>query len=178
MEGVPFNRLLSTWECLLAKPPFPQESSREAAWAALDFFVSGLRGLASWGFDDGDRAQGYFEEVVEEGWPATDPDSGKMIFKPTGRVIGRMIHFDTSMPRDTPWEDVRLDHLDLAINLYTGDVAQERLRTPVHQRIETRRTHIFKAAPIALKLLPGIACLFLRKSRRHLPALFARMHLG
>lgn len=75
-----------------------------------------------------------------------------------GILIGRMIHLDAIDSYDTPFEDVRLNHLDLAINIYRGNSIQERknstLATGKRITDATLRTHLF-----ALIILIFLICL-------------------
>ncbi|KUP22070.1 hypothetical protein [Paenibacillus sp. DMB5] len=67
---------------------------------------------------------------------------------------------------DTPFEQVRLNHLDLAINVYQGDSILERMTSTLTtgKRITdaTYRTHIFRADSIMFSDLLEIAFIFFK----------------
>jgi hypothetical protein len=162
LAGVPFGRLLQTKQWNVAMP----DSAKPDARLAAEYFSSGLRALETTGFRNGDRAEVYFEELVDQSTVYIDDQDDTLKVRSDGPVIGRMIHCDTDATDQTPCEDVVFYHLDLAVNVYDGATGRERLKTPLPKRVEaSKRIHLFKAAPLRLKLLPGIAYLFFRSNR-------------
>jgi hypothetical protein len=158
-------RNLLRLKVLTAPPPV---SLKEEPEAALEYFSRGLRSLQAFGSRGGDRAEIYLEELVDTSTVRLDP-SGELTAGSDGTIIGRMIHCDTTAPDATPCENVELFHLDLAINVYAGATGPKRLATPLGRRVEaTDRIHLFKASPLPLSLLPGIAWLFFARSPRQL----------
>lgn len=52
----------------------------------------------------------------------------KNIVSPTEKyIVSRMIHLDTDATIGSSFHDSKLNHLDLAINIYTGNNAENRL---------------------------------------------------
>jgi hypothetical protein len=64
------------------------------------------------------RDDDYLTMMIEELPRADDPN---------GLMVGRCIHLDTKDPVGTPLKSVRLNHLDLAINVYRDERRLERL---------------------------------------------------
>ncbi|OMF88729.1 hypothetical protein [Paenibacillus sp. FSL R7-0337] len=83
-----------------------------------------------------------------------------------GMLIGRMIHLDAIDSYDTPFDQVKLKHLDLAVNIYMKSSIQERLNSTLTtgKRITdaTFRTHLIRADNIMLSDLLEIAQTFFR----------------
>ncbi len=174
LTGVPFGRLLQSRQWNVAMP----DSAKPDARLAAEYFSSGLRALETTGFRNRERAEVYFEELVDQSTVYIDSDDGIMKVQSDGPIIGRMIHCDTDATAQTPCEDVTLYHLDLALNVYEGAAGDERLKTPLPKRVEaSKRIHLFKAAPLPLKFLPGIAYLFFRSNRLLYQALLELRHL-
>ena len=42
-------------------------------------------------------------------------------------MLGRLIHWDTAAPAETPVADAETEHLDLAVNVYPGECGTSRL---------------------------------------------------
>lgn len=162
LAGVPFGRLLQIKQWTVTMP----DSAKPDARLAAEYFSSGLRALETTGFRSGDRAEVYFEELVDQSTVYIYDQDDTLKVRSDGPVIGRMIHCDTDATDQASCEDVTLYHLDLALNVYEGGTGWERLTTPLPKRVEaSKRIHLFKAVPLSLKLLPGIACLFFRSNR-------------
>lgn len=161
LAGVPFGRLLQSKQWPIAPPDGTLTDPRVAA----EYFSAGHRTLETAGLS-GERSEVYFEELVDHSKVYIDHHDDTLKVQSDGPVLGRMIHCDTNAVPDTPCEEVMLYHLDLAINVYEGAKGVERLTTPLPKRVEaTRRIHLFKAAPLPLTLLPGIAYLFFGNRR-------------
>ena len=83
-----------------------------------------------------------------------------------GMLIGRMIHLDAIDSYDTAFEEVRLSHLDLAVNIYRGDSIQDRMNSTLAsgKRITdaTIRTHLIRANNIMFSDLLEIAQMFFK----------------
>ncbi|MEK4372490.1 hypothetical protein [Paenibacillus sp. FSL R5-0473] len=81
-----------------------------------------------------------------------------------GMLIGRMIHLDAMDSYDTEFDQVRLNHLDLAINIYTEDSIEKRMNSTLTKgkRITdaTYRTHLIRADDIMFSDLLVIAQIF------------------
>ena len=163
LAGVSFRQFLRTKQWDIAMP----DSANPDARLAAEYFSSGLRSLETTGFRNGKRAEVYFEELVDQSPVYIDSLDDTLKVQSDGPIVGRMVHCDTDATDQTPCQDVMLHHLDLAINIYEGSRGGERLTTPLPQRVEaSNRIHLFKAAPLSLNLLPGIAYLFFRSSSR------------
>jgi len=171
LKHVAFKRFLRVKTWATHQP----QTIKDDPEAALQYFSRGLRSLEVFGSRSGDRAEIYIEELVDTSTVRRDPH-GELTVASGGTIVGRMIHCDTTAADDTPCNDVELCHLDLAINVYEGRLGQERLVTPMTSRVTTAdRIHLFKSAPIALNLLPGIAWLFFARSPRQLGQLFREL---
>ncbi len=75
------------------------------------------------------------------------------IVSPTERiVVGRMIHLDTDASFDSPFADATLNHIDLAINVYTDRKAENRMNDNLARggRVEDAsfRTHLMRVEQI------------------------------
>jgi hypothetical protein len=175
LAGVSFGQFLQTKQWNVAMPDCANADARLAA----EYFSGGLRALETTGFRNGDRAEVYFEELVDQSTVYIDDHDDTLKMRSDGPVIGRMIHCDTDATNQTPCEDVVLYHLDLAVNVYEGVTGGERLTTPLPKRVEaSNRIHLFKGAPLPLNLLPGIAYLFFRSHRLLYQALPELRHPG
>lgn len=94
---------------------------------------------------------GNLSMMIEE---LTKIDSQKMAF-------GRCIHLDSSDPFGTDFFKVTLNHLDLAINVYEGDNAKNRLENNLAFGGKTEnasyRTHLLRIDGIPFKYMLGFA---------------------
>lgn len=83
-----------------------------------------------------------------------------------GILIGRMIHLDALDSFDTPFDEVRLKHLDLAINIYKDQAIEERMNSTLASGNKvtkaTYRTHLIRADNIMFSDLLEIVVLFFR----------------
>lgn len=82
-------------------------------------------------------------------------------------VIGRMVHLDTDDQVGTSNEKSTLNHLDLAINVYRGEAARDRLRIPMTDpgAIMTKtRTHVLRIQGIPFDAQIMFALLFLKST--------------
>jgi hypothetical protein len=160
LELVPFGVLLQAREWNLQKPEAICDDPNGAM-----HYSQGIRSLQMHRVNHIDFVDGYLEEIVDQSEIKINTTDGKIQTKYKGPVLGRMIHFDTRSTDDTLCGEVELMHLDLAINIYRGDVGRKRLETPMTTRVEaSERIHVLKAVPLPLRLLPGIAYLFLWRS--------------
>jgi hypothetical protein len=79
-------------------------------------------------------------------------------------LIGRCIHLDSDAPVGTPFSEVTLDHIDLAINVYTGAARDTRLGqnlAEIGKVVDAvTRTHLLRADKVPFALLFGYAHLF------------------
>jgi hypothetical protein len=158
--GVPFRNLLTTVRMPVQKP-LPQDGHGLIEYAALGLRSLDVHWLATKG-----RAELYLEELSDTGRFGIDPN-GEVVELEPGVLLGRMIHCDTIADLDSPCDDVELIHLDLGFYVYRDDQKEERLARPPQSRVETKEhIHLFKVAPLRATMLPGIAWLFLEKSRR------------
>lgn len=97
------------------------------------------------------------EELVEH----------KNIIYPTERyIIGHMIHLDTDAVIGTSFHKSKLNHLDLAINIYTGSNAESRLLTNLANGGKVAdasfRTHLLRVENINFSDLFAFAYSFLK----------------
>ncbi|MEM9388832.1 MAG: hypothetical protein AAGA02_00075 [Bacteroidota bacterium] len=83
-----------------------------------------------------------------------------------GLLFGRMIHLDSDSKFGTDFDQSTLNHLDLAINIYEGNVAQKRLEQKLESGNKTvdasYRTHLLRIESIPFKALFGYAISFFR----------------
>ena len=102
------------------------------------------------------RETDYLSMMVEELPRADDPG---------GLMIGRCIHLDTRAPIGMPMAEARLQHLDLAINVYThGDRALRFANTLQNGKAQnaTFRTHLYRIEGVPFPALFTFAQMFLR----------------
>lgn len=85
-----------------------------------------------------------------------------------GKLIGRMIHLDAIDAYDMPFDKIRLNHLDLAINVYKNEAIDERNNCSLASggviTDASYRTHLFRADSIMLSDLPEISRLFFKST--------------
>ncbi len=85
-----------------------------------------------------------------------------------GILLGRMIHLDTDSPCGTAWEDVKYNHLDLAINIYMDGDAEQRIKDDLScgRKIvkATCRTHLLRVENVPFNSLIYFAILFFRSA--------------
>jgi hypothetical protein len=83
-----------------------------------------------------------------------------------GLVFGRCIHLDTDAPCGTSFENSRLNHIDLAINIYEGETAKQRLGDNLALGQVTTdasyRTHLIKILDVPFKVLFAYVISFLQ----------------
>lgn len=118
-----------------------------------DYHVSGVRRLE---VKAERREADYFSMMIEE-LPRDDSASGLM--------IGRCLHLDTRAPYGSPLADARLQHLDLAINVYEGDTRKRRMENTLQAgKSETAsyRTHLYRIEDVPMAALFVFAGLFLQ----------------
>lgn len=81
-----------------------------------------------------------------------------------GLMFGRMIHLDTDSTYGTDFEESKLNHLDLAINIYEGGTAKKRLEDNLAQGNKSisasYRTHLLRIENIPFKGLFGYVIFF------------------
>ncbi|WP_404542954.1 hypothetical protein [Bradyrhizobium sp. USDA 223] len=120
----------------------------------IDYEVERLRRLEIRAQRRGDIVSMMIEEL-----PAPDA--------PDGLMVGRCIHLDTRAPNKTAIRDVKLSHLDLALNVYEGAVRNERFGTSLKDGKVTDasfRTHLMRIEGIPLLTLLPICAGFLRST--------------
>lgn len=112
-----YNRSHEGCSFFLDKSVNPKDSYDED-W---EYHCQNIRRLDVIAKRDGDgNLSMMIEELVEH----------KNIVSPTERyIVGHMIHLDTDAIIGTSFHESKLNHLDLAINIYTGSNAESRLLT-------------------------------------------------
>lgn len=101
------------------------------------------------------REENYLSVMIEELPRANDPNE---------LMVGRCIHLDTLDPAFTPLCDVRMQHLDLAINVYAGADRQKRFEQSLqHGKVQdaTFRTHLLRIEDIPFVSLFAFCGMFL-----------------
>lgn len=84
---------------------------------------------------------------------------------PNGLMVARCIHLDTRDPAGTPLKDVKLQHLDLAINVYFNDDRTKRFEGSLQNgkvQDATFRTHLFRIEDTPFASLFDYCEMFLR----------------
>ncbi|MBB3394249.1 hypothetical protein [Rhizobium sp. BK060] len=102
------------------------------------------------------RKDDYLSVMIEELPRPDDPD---------GLMIGRCIHLDTRDPAGTSIGDVKMQHLDLAINVYEGDDRRKRYDESLQQGKvidATFRTHLLRIEDVPFTSLFTFAGTFLQ----------------
>lgn len=94
------------------QPPANPNDDLEAFW---DYRVRHVRRLEVHAVR---RKENYLAMMVEELVDTRAED---------GLLIGRGVHWDTAATPGTDVQDATTDHLDLAINIYSGDAANQRM---------------------------------------------------
>ena len=83
-----------------------------------------------------------------------------------GILVGRMIHLDAIDSYDIPFDEIRLNHLDLAINIYKNEKISERIGSSLASggviTDASYRTHLIRADNIMFSDLLEIARLFFK----------------
>jgi hypothetical protein len=108
------------------------------------------------------RDSNYLSMMIEE-LPRQDD--------PNGLMVSHCIHLDTRAPAGTPMADAKLQHLDLAINVYRGDDRAARMSgTLQNGRVQdaTYRVHLMRIEDIPFPALFSFSEMFLKS--RHLLA--------
>jgi hypothetical protein len=119
----------------------------------IDYTVHGIRRLE---IKATRRDDDYLSMMIEE-LPTPDAEDGLM--------VGRCIHLDTFAPFGTPMADAQLNHLDLAINVYTyGDRALRMTNTLQHGKAQdaTYRRHLYRIETIPFPSVFLFADLFFK----------------
>ncbi|MBY3246032.1 hypothetical protein HFO16_32440 [Rhizobium laguerreae] len=101
------------------------------------------------------REENYLTMMIEE-LPRPDDSSGLM--------IGRCIHLDTRDPAFTPLGEVKMQHLDLAINVYEDEDRKKRFDGSLQNgRVHdaTFRTHLLRIEGIPFSSLFLFSAMFL-----------------
>lgn len=123
---------------------------------ALEFWEYNVKGIRRLEIYVKKRANNYLTMMMEE---IPKPDSRN------GLMIGRCIHLDTLDPVGTPLEEVRVQHLDLAINVYEGDSRQKRFSETLKDGKTTDasfRTHLFRIEDAPFSSVFGFSLLFFK----------------
>jgi hypothetical protein len=82
-----------------------------------------------------------------------------------GLLIGRCIHLDTAAPLGTSPAKAEVLHVDLAINVYEGDVVQQRLNDDLSNgRIvdASFRSHLLRAEQVPFNVAALLSLVFFR----------------
>jgi hypothetical protein len=120
----------------------PTKDSHQEFW---EYNVKGIRRLDVIAKRNND---GNLSMMIEE---LSDKDSD------SGITIGRCIHLDTDDEIGTPFSESRVNHLDLAINVYEGSTAQKRYDGNLAKGLKvedaTFRTHLLRIENVPLKSL-------------------------
>lgn len=101
------------------------------------------------------REHNYLTMMIEE---LPQPDD------PSGLMIARCIHLDTLDPASTPLQQVKMQHLDLAINVYEGESRQVRFGQSLqHGKVQDAsfRTHLFRIEQTPFVSLFSFCAMFL-----------------
>jgi hypothetical protein len=118
----------------------------------IDYHVEKIRRLEI----RAERRKDMLTMMIEE-VPAPDHAAGLM--------VGRCIHLDTDMPNGTPLRDVKLSHLDVALNVYEGAARADRYGRRLREGKVTDasfRTHLMRIEGIPLLGLVPICEAFLK----------------
>lgn len=94
---------------------------------------------------------------------ARSQQSAYLQFNREAILIGRCIHIDTSAPTGTSPDEAMVKHLDLAINVYCGDTAKLRMKSPLcnKDKVEASfRSHILRIHGVPFSILPEICAAF------------------
>jgi hypothetical protein len=101
------------------------------------------------------REEDYLSMIIEELPRADDP---------SGLMITRCIHLDSRDPALTALGEVKMQHLDLAINVYAGEDRQRRFDQSLqHGKVQdaTFRTHLFRIEGTPFVSLFSFCAMFL-----------------
>lgn len=78
-----------------------------------------------------------------------------------GLVLGRCIHLDSDDPRGTPFNEAKVNHIDLAMNVYVEAAASLRLESILKDKVDaTFRTHLLRLEGVPFTALLDVARLF------------------
>jgi hypothetical protein len=102
------------------------------------------------------REANYLTMMLEELPRADDPND---------IMVSRCIHLDTHATVGTPMSEARLQHLDLAINVYRGDRRHARMEGSLQNgRVcdATYRTHLYRIEDIPFPALFTFAGMFFK----------------
>lgn len=139
-------------------PPYTVDDIQGDEWKRLQWWEYQMRGIRKLQIVANMKNEGnkkHFSMSLEELSVEAIGD---------GMLIGRMIHLDAMESYDTPFDQVRLNHLDLAINIYTENSIDERMNSTLTKgkRITdaTYRTHLMRADDIMFSDLLEIAQIF------------------
>lgn len=117
----------------------------------IDYRLQGVRRLEV----TAQRREADYLSMMLEELPRDDNDNGLM--------VGRCIHLDTRARPGTPMRDARLQHLDLAINVYLGADRAARMADSLQDgkvRDATFRTHLLRVEDVPFPALFGFAQMF------------------
>lgn len=122
---------------------YPKEPNKDSLQEYWEYNVKGIRRLDVVAKRNND---GNLSMMIEE---LSDRDSD------SGITIGRCIHLDTDDDIGTPFNESKINHLDLAINVYEGSALQNRyagnLANGYKVEDATFRTHLLRIENIPLK---------------------------
>ena len=131
------------------------EPGPETECQFMEYRISGIRRLE---IRAGRKSPDYLSMMIEE---LTRDDD------PMGMMIGRCVHLDTDQPNGTPIEDVKVAHLDIAINVYEGETRAERTSGRLRDgkiTDATFRTHLFRVEGVPLFTVLPICAAFFRST--------------
>jgi len=138
---VPANpRWLANIDLPIGKKEFSAYSllDRPIADAPAEFWEFHVRKLRKLEVHAKRKKHDYLSMMIEE---LTAPDEAQ------GFMCARCIHLDTSDPVGTPLHKVKIDHLDLALNVYCGTDRAKRFEKTLQKgkaQDATFRTHLFR----------------------------------
>jgi len=146
--------------CEIFLPDLSDENIRNDEKKKLQYWeysIKGIRKLETNATMKNERDQTHFSMSLEE---LSEENLAK------GKLIGRMIHLDAIDSFDTPFDEIRLNHLDLAINVYTGEKIKERMESSLASGSvitdASYRTHLIRADNIMFADLIEISRLFFK----------------
>jgi hypothetical protein len=122
-----------------------------------EYSIKGIRRLETNATMKNERNQKHFSMSLEE---LSEESLSE------GILVGRMIHLDAIDSYDIPFNEIRLNHLDLAINIYKNDKISERMGSSLASggvlTDASVRTHLIRADNIMFSDLLELSQLFFK----------------